>query len=912
MKKLVYFDFETRSKADIQECGAARYAEDPSTQILCTGYAIDDGPVQIEIGGWIPDCFERLIREGYTFVAHNAMFEYLIWQRFWGHPPPLKCTMAKASSCGLPRGLERAAKALRLEHEKDINGARLINKFSKPKPDGSFHEPTAHPEDAQAFYEYCRQDVVVEREIDRRLPDLSSDEQKIFDLTLKINVRGVCIDEEFTSAAADVVEDLQTLANKRLAQLTDNTILAVTQVERIKNFLNKKFNLGLTDLQSDTLEDLDLTTLPPEAQEIITLRQEYSLASVKKFKRINGSITSDGRIKDYLVYHGAITGRWSSKTVQFQNIPKGGKTQETCIALLKTRDSKFFASMYDKPVTEMSEAIRGAIIAAPGKKLIVADYAAIEARVLLWLVGQDDAVRLLEAGDDIYVDMARFIYNNPKLTKEDKDQRQLGKQAVLGCLSEDCRVYSDVGFISIKDLQKGQKLWDGKQWVDFQEKVDVGVKNVIQVWDLELTPDHLISTKYGWRTAAEIALNQLTWLQRPGQFLEDGRLLVQSARKAKSVMSPCAARAGLLKVAESTTSGAERLTCVLDVLRVSGASKVEDRVNILISSLIDACGKGGSFVGLTLRKDVMSRLTKTTHGMVLEVFPYPSNPVENSWNTLLHWMGMTNGGSPWIELTTWQAMKPETYDLLLKAKTIKTKQKRCYDIINSKSGFFQAEGHIVHNCGYQMGPKKFKITCEGYGISVSEDMAERAVRAYREKYKKVPMFWEDVERAAMFAYQNPGKRYSVRGKIAYAYRAPFLFCYLPSGRRLSYYCPGTEEKITPFGSSKQTLYYFAVDSQTQNFKKTHTYGGKLTENIVQAIARDIMADVMMRTEAEGFDIVLTVHDELVWEVTTGMVYPTNPPLEYLEKVLRMMQDIPAWAQGCPITAEGWEGTRYRK
>lgn len=644
----VYIDFETRSRIDIKRCGAGKYARDPSTEILMTGYAINDGPVKVHYGSTIPWEIKKATADlGVIFCAQNAFFEYFIWMNKWNIPvPEFKCTRAKLGAHGLPQKLELGARALKLGVEKDIEGRRLIGKFSVPRPDGTFYNLDDFPEEKKRFMGYCGQDITVERLIDKRLPDLTPFEQELFNLTMQMNARGITIDRTLATIADDIGQKLVKHCNDRLRQLTDDKFYSIGQTVRLKEYLNKTYGLALPDMSGDTIDEHLNSVKDPVAREILVLRTEFGRTSISKFGKMNEAVCDDDRIRDYVIYHGAHTGRWTSQLVQLHNLPRGGDINPNhAIDILKQGDSDFFERMYEFPISTLSSCIRGALLPAKGKKLFVADYNAIEARVLMWLADQKDAVQMFRDGEDIYLDMARSIYHDPGLTKANKQERQLGKQVILGC-------------------------------------------------------------------------------------------------------------------------------------------------------------------------------------------------------------------------------------------------------------------------GFQMGAPKFKVTCAGYGIDIDEEVAKTAVYGYRNKYTRVVQYWEDVERAAMAAVRT-GKAFRI-GHVVFFMQRGFLKCRLPSGRDLAYYAPKIEERDTKVGRKHQ-LGYHALNSQTNVFGPVWTYGGKLTENIVQAVARDIMATAKLKLEKESFEILLSTHDEIIAQATPHGFMITDYDVEdSLERMIRIMCTLPDWADGCPITAEGWVGDRYRK
>lgn len=431
---IVHIDFETQSKVDIKTCGAGRYAQDPSTRILCICWAVDNGPIHGSLGDTIPLVFWQAIREGWQFSAFNAIFEQLIWTYRWPSLPlpQFICTRALAAAHGLPQGLDRACKALSIGWTKDVEGSRLINMYSIPKKDGGFNELKG--EDAQKMLKYCAKDVDLSRRIMQRLPALSKTEQRVYDWTVEANLRGINIDVTLAEKAEGIADALQKDGNRELSVLTGNTIFSVSQIARIKSYLKREFGVTSESLDKEAIEELLLSdSLPDTARRILELRRDLSQTSVKKFNRARLSVCDDGKIRDTLVYHGAATGRWTSQVVQFQNLPKYASSDpETAMKLINHGDPQIFKMCYEHPMLTLSGCIRGLIVPEEGGKLAVVDYNAIEARVLMWAAGQEDAVAAFHRGEDQYVEMAKLIYRNPALTKEDKKERTLGKVAILG------------------------------------------------------------------------------------------------------------------------------------------------------------------------------------------------------------------------------------------------------------------------------------------------------------------------------------------------------------------------------------------------------------------------------------------------------------------------------------------------
>lgn len=920
---MIHLDFETRSEVDIWKVGAWEYAAHPSTQILCMAYAIDNGSVQLLprehflLDLPCPDDLSKAITEGSLITAHNAFFERCVWKHklapltrnvlgwSWGwiRNHRWRCSMAKASACALPKGLKDVGEALGLKTIKSVEGKRIMLKLSKPRKPTKNNPSIWHedPEDFKKLYEYCKTDVDAERAVDKALPDLSDKEQEVWFLDQIINERGVEIDRVAVDAALSIIDEYSIELKNEVFQLTNGYLDGVSRTARILKYLNLK-GIKAENVQKITIDNLlKKEKLPDDVRRVLEIRRQLAKTSIKKYTSMKNATMSENRLRDTLLYHSATTGRWGGKLVQLQNLPRGNiKDTDTCVELIKRKNLGLLKFIYGDVMGAISSSIRGMIIAKPGHDLIVADYSAIEARVLLWLADDKAGLAKYRRDEDLYVDMAQIIYKKDNINE---DERWLGKKVVLGCIAEDSMIYSDIGKIPIQTLNQGQRIWDGKKWVNFRALVPTGKKNVIRIEDLWLTPDHLLLTKDGWRTAAEIALSGDMKLLELGSYSEHGLLSDKSLSGGTNAVSLSVANAELRKTKESTNYGGVKQILADVVAKVLKVSVGDDPVDTLISSLIHAYEKGGASVGIIFVKDVLTQIAPTTKGMVLEVFRSALTPVEHSWNTLLHWISGGFGALLWIELIMPKGTAKEIYDSLLKEKTLTTKIKNCYDIADTDNGRFQVNKFIAHNCGYGMGVDKFKTTCTNEGVEVSDELAQRAVNAYRDTYSSVKNLWYSQERAAIRALRHKGD-VIVAGRVRWAVKGKFLVCELPSGRPIVYYKPFIKMAPTPWGEMKETIHFWGVDSQTKQFKEMKTYGGKLVENITQATARDIMAAAMLSCEQSGYSIVLTVHDELVGEIPDqfGSVH----------EFCQIMCVLPEWAEGCPISAEGWRGKRYKK
>lgn len=213
----------------------------------------------------------------------------------------------------------------------------------------------------------------------------------------------------------------------------------------------------------------------------------------------------------------------------------------------------------------------------------------------------------------------------------------------------------------------------------------------------------------------------------------------------------------------------------------------------------------------------------------------------------------------------------------------------------------------ILGAGFGMGHVTFQAqTKKQTGIDLDDETAQRAIEAYRARYARIPKFWRAIYRAAEQAVKRPGTVTSVgrRGAIRYVVRGQFLWCILPSGRPLAYAKPEIRPWKTSWGEVRPTVTFVGVDGYTKKWRRQGTYGGHLTENVVQAMARDLMASAMLRLEQKGYPVVLTVHDELVADVPEGF--------GSIAQYKKLMAMRPRWAEGLPVAVDGWEGERYKK
>jgi DNA polymerase len=333
MKKyeILSIDFETRSACDLKTAGLHVYAKDTSTDILCMAYAFDDQPVRIwKRGEQLPQDIVDHVKAGGEVSGHNVTFEYQIWNTVgvfkYGWPPlkleQLNCTMAMSYAMGLPASLEKSAKALGLTMQKDMEGSKVMMRIALPKPDGTFHEPHTYPEGFEKLYAYCIVDVEVERGLRGRLMPLSPQERKVWILDQKINNRGIGIDVKAARAAILIVEVESERLNAEIKKATNGVVERCTNAKQLADYINVLGYKTEGVAKSHILDLLSRDDLPDNIRRALLLRQEAAKSSTAKLVKMLEGLSSDGRVKGCFQYHGAATGRFSGRRVQFQNMPR--------------------------------------------------------------------------------------------------------------------------------------------------------------------------------------------------------------------------------------------------------------------------------------------------------------------------------------------------------------------------------------------------------------------------------------------------------------------------------------------------------------------------------------------------------------------------------------------------------------
>ena len=425
---LIGIDFETRSEIDLNKHGRKKYLAGKDADIICMAYKIDDKPTELWVpGNFLPEFM--LLPESHRFYAFNAQFDMAVWNTLG---PKYKFPLVQSyiwidvmALCGrftYHQSLAQAGEDLELKVKKNPRGKVLIKMICTP-PFKYTHV------DLMEFHAYCKDDVNSMHEMLLALPasKLSDNEQKIWELTAKINNRGLPVDINAAKRILKVTDYYKADQNELLPELTGGEVTKATQNMRIVKWLRGK-GIITKNLQAATVEKLlKRLDLSEEVKAVLQLRQELGRSSTAKYLKII-ELEYLQRIHDNLRYYGANTGRWAGMGFQLHNLPRSKVKNAQPII-----DSFFDLSVIKKnPINTAKSIIRGMICAPKGKRLCAVDYKGIENRGLAWVAQDEDTLELFRKDLDQYIDMAAYLLKIP-YNDIDDEQRYMGKQLVLGC-----------------------------------------------------------------------------------------------------------------------------------------------------------------------------------------------------------------------------------------------------------------------------------------------------------------------------------------------------------------------------------------------------------------------------------------------------------------------------------------------
>lgn len=881
-------------------------------------------------------------------------------------PEDWRCTMVKSLTLGYPGSLEKVALAMGFpeDKQKDRIGKSLIRYFSVPcKPTkingGRIRNHPEHDSEKWELYKsYCIQDVEVEREIRKKLASYKTlkTEHALWCLDQRISDQGVNVDAVLVESAIKADIEVKQKTFEEIQQIT--AVANPNSRVQIKAWVESKLGYELEKFDKDVLTELAKTLTEGEVKKVIKLRQLTSKTSVKKYEKMKMYACKDGRARGILQFYGANrTGRFAGRGIQLQNLPQNHMPDlDDARYLLRSGDSGYLNMIYDDVPDVLSQLIRTAFIPSKGNRFIVSDFSAIEARVIAWIAGEKWRQEVFKTHGKIYEASASAMFNIPiESIKKGSDLRQKGKVSELACLEENTEILTNKGPKKIRDVTLEDRVWDGQTFVSHDGVVFKGIKEVITYEGLTATPDHFV-----W-VCGEYRPIQF------GEAAKSGKRLLRSGDVWKGLWqcknNKCRAKIyeGLEAVSRSNKmSGMWSHPMVKLIKSYKGHIK---RMPKLFSK--KTCPKM-AIQAINCRKISLSKPNKQglhqlwrKRNRVSVQKCKCSVPMGDGKHQLSQRFRVGQSGQQW-SLRSWKSSFCKTQResgqqknnhnsklgrrrLAIFKKCCKTKieswknkagnYRRCkvssqgktkelernprkarvYDIVNcGKRHRFIANGVLVHNCGFgggvgalmRMGgdriaiPKDFEP--DDNFEKRQEDYLQSIITQWRKASPKIVKLWWDVDRAAKKAVSDH-VTVNLQYGLQFSYLDGKLFVRLPSKRRLCYIDP----QILPnrnFG--KPGLVYQGMNQITKKWEKIDTYGPKLVENIVQAIARDCLAVSMLRLADEGFNIVFHVHDEVVLDVPRE--------LGSINEVGTLMGEQIEWAPGLLLRADGYECDYYLK
>jgi DNA polymerase len=945
----LWLDTETFCETPITH-GTYRYAE--SAEVMLVAYAFDDEPVQVldlTAGGSLGNV-QMMIDSADRVVIHNSNFDRAVLRHNGVHIPldKLEDTMARALAHSLPGSLGALCDVLGVPQDKakDKHGKKLIHLFTKPRPRNvKLRRATreTHPEEWAAFVEYARLDVDAMRSVHGLLPrwNDSGSERRIWLLDQHVNDRGIAVDVRLAEAALRAFQRSSRSLAGRTGLLTGGAVASLTQ--RAK-FLDHLQTLGYDtpDLTKGTVSAALKGELSPMVRELLEIRQQASATSPAKYKVLINGANSDGRLRGTLQYCGASrTGRWGGRMFQPQNLPRPTLKQADIDIGIEAMKADCEDLLFDNVSELCSSAVRGALVAAPGKKLVIADLSNIEGRVLAWLAGEQWKVKAFRdfdagIGHDLYkLAYARSFNIDPEDVS--KDQRQIGKvqelalgyQGGLGAFNTMAGAYG----LSLPD-ERVQEL------VAAWRKAHPAVKSFW--YDIERACMRAIDepkTRQNVQLVAVVFAD--TWLRirlpsgrqlcYPNAAFEDGRLVYDGVNQYTKKWERIETYGGKLCIAKGTPV----LTDAgwLQIEHVTSAHRVWDGVewaeheglaNNGVKEVISAHG-----VWMTPDHEVL-----TTEGWVCAS---QSEGFKRAEARLPDGVVVPRLGR--------QKVAVDDGVRLRRAKTggrngdrEKTKAWYCSVLRLHAETNDKCATHIAWHVAAQsirrlaqhVGSLPFAIASSvaqlrragNYGLRAVATLVRRFLGGYgagvprgantgargqfaRLQPRKLSLGFAQTsgaKQAQQFARRNAvGNDY--RGGSIRALWDWALDAVLSRGHRI-------DRRGAICRSRHLTQVYDLVNCGPRNrFVVAGEDGRALIvhncENIVQAVARDVLASGLLRAEEAGYAVCLHVHDEIIAEVPDSAEYSSDG-------LSALMAENPGWSLGLPLAAAGFETLRYRK
>jgi DNA polymerase len=753
------------------------------------------------------------------------------------------------------------------------------------------------------FGEYAMQDVRAMRAISKGMRDLSADELADYHVNERINDRGVRVDVALCNAAVRYATVELDEIQQIVREVTDGAITSVRSpkmrqwvLDRVgpqalelmtvfkdgeaKYSIDKSVRGNLLILAGENPDEV-----PPDVAEVIQCADDLWASSVAKFQRAaNLADRDDGRVRGAFVFSGgSATGRASSFGLQVHNFPRKCAKEPQLVRDAMVQGGEI-VPQYGKRVTDvLKQMLRPALLAQDGAALVVADWSSIEARVNPWLSGRgDDKLEIFRNGGDVYKVNASATFRVP-VAEVTGDQRQVGKVQELACLSEDTLVLTACGDKRIQDVLPGDLVWDGVNWVRTDGPIYKGEKHVIEYDGLCATPDHRVwvegqTNPIGFERAAAHGLR----LVRPrtpykivvptiGETIDGSKTALRKSEQP-GVQNLWGARHyvrfWLRYVSIRLDFGEHRPPAREDGIGSRGQHKALS---------------GGKLALVHQSAKQAAHLAYSQHSGAPQVSgEIPARSIRGQHDEEL----VVDGVDVRANRASVGSAKLQT-------------KRHVWDLLNcGPLHRFTAQGRLVHNCGFAGGVGAFAAMGRIYGLLLPEPEAKRMVDGWRRANPWAMPFWESLERCYTAAMRHKGKEFTA-GRITYLFDGVHLWYALPSGRILCYPYAKLEEDGVTYAKAA-----WKPAADAKEWPRARLWRGLACENVTQATANDILRYALRSLDADGFEPVLHVHDEIVLE--------TTDPEAAEQAMQRAMCTPPAWAAGLPLGIETSIMTRYGK
>lgn len=890
---IVTIDLETYYDREysLSKMTTEAYVRDPRFEVIGVGVKVNDEPTVTYSGSSVKAFIIGLDYSDKAILCHNTAFDGAILSWHYDVKPKLWLdTMSMA------RPLHKATTGVSLmalaEHYKlGAKGTEVIAALGKHRSDFTTQE-------LAQYMDYCANDVELTYKLFQKLKvGFPVSELMVIDQTLrmytepKIRLDVSLLEKHHDNVLAKKQALLDKLGGAEAAKKTlmSNEMFAkLLRSAGIEPPTKVSLKTG-KESWAFAKTDKAFTDLLEHPNPIVSTLVESRLGikstlEEKRTKNLIG-VAERGALPIMLHYYGAHTGRFSGGDgLNFQNLP-----------------------------SRSDNTIRRALRAPDGHKLVAADSAQIEARMVAWVAGQDDLVQAFREGRDVYSEFASEVYGR-KITKADKVERFVGKT----CIAEGTPVLSDSGWKPIEQVSLEDKLWDGEEWVCHQGLLNNGIKQTLNLCGAWLTPDHLVWSGTKWLEAQSVVSDEDTLCRVLGTGAAN--LPLQATYKAQdSELKHSLFNATATNLSTRLTNTTSK---ILRALAAHCALRKQQLRNAIgsTSKLCQTMTTGLVYSTDSLRQSLDVTQRQTAHTNIMEsvvlpcatngvktelLFYYMCRPLMDGISQITRWIG-----SMWTGTTN-----QKTYDSFLAARTFETNErlqtlKRVYDILNC--GFHNrftiltdAGPVIVHNCilglGYGMGAEKFRRTLEigqgGVNVIIDIEEAKRIVQLYRQKNHKIVGLWNKC--GTMLTAMLAGGSGELHPTVSYDAGGIVL----PNKMRIRYPALRRTQNGFEYLTDSRTYKKYMDGEEVGNDKWIRIYGGKAVENMIQAMARIVITDQMTRLGRKYY-AAFQVHDEIIFVVPDAQVD------QALADVLAVMSQPPSWAADLPVACEGGAALNY--